>query len=91
MARDDDYADDGAHDGSVPTTASSSEQQQVPGGRTYTVDDYVDAHGALLVELVAIDGAGHAWPGGPDGASFSDPTGPDATGMSYAFFAAHPR
>ena len=85
----DDYADDGAHNGSVPTVAVSTATLQVPNGRSYDRNQFADHAGALLIDDYVVHGAGHAWPGGPASASFTDPTGPDATAMSYGFFLAH--
>jgi poly(hydroxyalkanoate) depolymerase family esterase len=86
----DDWADDGAHNGSVPTTAAATATMQVAnGGRSYDVSSFDDKSGALLVESFVIHGAGHAWPGGPASASWTDPLGPDATSISYDFFLAH--
>jgi poly(hydroxyalkanoate) depolymerase family esterase len=87
----DDWADDGAANGSIPTTAASTVTAMVPGGRSYDLGRFLDGAGALLIESYVVHGAGHAWPGGPAGQPFTDPTGPDATGLSWAFFVAHPR
>jgi len=87
----DDWADDGAHNGSVPTTAASTVTSQVPNGRSYDRSQFDDHAGALLIDYYVVHGAGHAWPGGPASATFTDPTGPDATAISYDFFVAHPR
>jgi poly(hydroxyalkanoate) depolymerase family esterase len=87
----DDYADDGAHNGSVPTTAASTSTLQVPNGRSYDRSRFDDHAGAPLIDYYVIHGAGHAWPGGPASATFTDPTGPDATAISYDFFLSHAR
>ncbi|MCU1277829.1 MAG: phaZ1 [bacterium] len=87
----DDYADDGAHNGSVPTAAAATSTLQVANGRSYDRSRFDDHAGALLIEYYVIHGAGHAWPGGPASATFTDPTGPDATALSYDFFLAHAR
>ncbi|MGZ3428223.1 MAG: extracellular catalytic domain type 1 short-chain-length polyhydroxyalkanoate depolymerase [Polyangia bacterium] len=86
----DDYADDGAHNGSMPTTAASTATLTVPGGRSYDRSQFDDQAGALIIDYYVIHGAGHAWPGGPASASFTDPTGPDASAISWDFFSAHP-
>jgi poly(hydroxyalkanoate) depolymerase family esterase len=86
----DDWADDGALDGSVPTAAASTSTLTVPGGRSYDRSQFDDHSGALVIDYYVIHGAGHAWPGGPASATFTDPTGPDATAISYDFFSAHP-
>ena len=87
----DDYADDGAHDGTVATAAAATTTATVPNGRSYDRSEFDDRSGAALIDYYVIHGAGHAWPGGPASASFTDPTGPDATTLSYEFFRSHPR
>jgi poly(hydroxyalkanoate) depolymerase family esterase len=86
----DDWADDGALNGSVPTSAASTSTLTVPGGRSYDRSQFDDHSGALVIDYYVVHGAGHAWPGGPASATFTDPTGPDATAISYDFFSAHP-
>jgi poly(hydroxyalkanoate) depolymerase family esterase len=86
----DDYADDGALDGSVSTSSASTANGQVPGGRGFVLQSFADRSGATLLESYVVQGAGHAWPGGPASAAFGDPGGPDATRLSYQFFVAHP-
>ncbi len=87
----DDYADDGAHNASVPTVAAATATLQVPNGRSYDRSQFDDQAGALLIDYYVVHGAGHAWPGGAPSATFSDPTGPDATTLGYDFFLAHPQ
>jgi poly(hydroxyalkanoate) depolymerase family esterase len=87
----DDYADDGAHDGSVPTTPASTMTLMAPGGRSYDRKQFDDRVGALLIDYYVVHGAGHAWPGGPASSSYTDPMGPGATAISYDFFLAHAR
>lgn len=74
----------------IDTTPDTVEHGQVPGGRTYTHLTHRSADGAPLVEQYLIDGAGHVYPGGCACSLYGDPSGPDATGLSWAFFAAHP-
>ena len=89
----DDWADDGALDGSAAAATPTHASGQVPGGRSYDIDRWLAPSAAMpvVVERWTIHGGGHAWPGGPAGATFTDPEGPDATALSWAFFAAHPR
>jgi poly(hydroxyalkanoate) depolymerase family esterase len=67
-----------------PTTASSG---QVRGGYAYTRRQWTDRRGALMHELLKVDGLGHAWSGGAPGGSYTDPRGPDATQAIWRFFA----
>jgi poly(hydroxyalkanoate) depolymerase family esterase len=87
--RTDDLAPDGVVDGDVDAVADVVAPGQVPDGRSYTRSVYRAADGRDLIEIVIIDGAGHAWPGG--NGLFGDPAGPDASAMQWDFFAAHPQ
>lgn len=86
-----DYADDGAHNGSVPTTRLSTASGSVAGGYTYDIDYYRNAAGANLEQRYLIHGMGHAYSGGSTAGSYTDPKGPDATNLTYDFFLAHAR
>jgi poly(hydroxyalkanoate) depolymerase family esterase len=85
-----DLADDAAANGSIPATATKTKQDQVAGGRSYTVRSYGDAKGGELIQYWLVHGMGHAWSGGCSCESYSDPQGPDETKAMYDFFAAHP-
>ena len=87
----DDHADDGTHNGSIPTTRSSTATGQVSGGHSYDVDFYVDALAAPLHERWLVRGMGHAWSGGCSCKPYNDPAGPDATAAMYDFFTRHPK
>jgi poly(hydroxyalkanoate) depolymerase family esterase len=67
-----------------PTTASRG---QIDGGHAYTRSQWADRRGALMHELIKVDGLGHAWSGGAPGGSYTDPGGPDATELIWRFFA----
>jgi poly(hydroxyalkanoate) depolymerase family esterase len=60
---------------------------QVQGGHAYTRTRWTDHRGALMHELLLVDGLGHAWSGGLAGGSHTDPRGPDATDAIVRFFA----
>jgi poly(hydroxyalkanoate) depolymerase family esterase len=77
-------------DSSTLSAPMSTENGQVPGGRSYTIKKYPDAKGKELVEYWTVHGMPHAWSGGCSCESYSDPTGPDETAAMYAFFASHP-
>lgn len=87
----DDYADDGSHNGSIPTSVASTQNGQVSGGESYTISHYVDGHGASLADYWLVHGMGHAWGGGCSCQLFADPSGPDETGAFWSFFSAHPK
>jgi poly(hydroxyalkanoate) depolymerase family esterase len=59
----------------------------VDGGHPYTRSQWTDRRGALVHELLMVDGLGHAWSGGAPGGSYTDPRGPDATEAIVRFFA----
>jgi poly(hydroxyalkanoate) depolymerase family esterase len=57
----------------------------------YTIEHYVDAAGAPLLDFWIIHGLMHNYAGGDPSVAFSDPLGPDITQAAYDFFMAHPR
>ena len=69
---------------------ASTEDGQVPNGRSYTIKKYDDAGGNELVEYWTVHGMTHAWSGGCGCEQYSDPQGPDETAAMYAFFVNHP-
>ncbi|MGH9055461.1 MAG: alpha/beta hydrolase family esterase [Acidimicrobiales bacterium] len=72
----------------IPQTAS---------GSGYTLTRYVGCTGGTSVELYALAGEGHEWPGGPHmPRAITSALGPqtqavDANALMWAFFEAHPR
>jgi poly(hydroxyalkanoate) depolymerase family esterase len=66
-----------------PTTISRG---QIDGGHAYTRSRWADRHGALIHELLKVEGLGHAWSGGTAGGSYSDPRGPNASETIWRFF-----
>jgi poly(hydroxyalkanoate) depolymerase family esterase len=56
------------------------------GGLAYTCARWHDRRGALVHELLLVDGLGHAWSGGPPSGSHTDSRGPDATDAIARFF-----
>ena len=85
-----DWADDGAANGSVSQTPARSQHFAPAGRRPYDVDYYVDAKGCALQEHWVIEGMNHAYSGGDASTMYSDPTGPEVTGPMWAFLLAHP-
>jgi poly(hydroxyalkanoate) depolymerase family esterase len=59
---------------------------RVGGGHAYTSSRWTDRDGAVVHELLKVDGLGHAWSGGAAGGSYTDPRGPDATEAIWRFF-----
>jgi poly(3-hydroxybutyrate) depolymerase len=72
------------HDPEHPT---SSWRGQDDRGHPYTQSRWTDGRGALMHELLEIDGLGHAWSGGAAGGAHTDPRGPCASEAIWAFFA----
>lgn len=72
------------------TVATSIRNEQIPGGRRYTVRDYRYG-GKLLAQHYIIDGMGHAWSGGDGSLPFTDPAGPDASVISWVFMSGFTR
>ncbi|MCP3104000.1 PHB depolymerase family esterase [Myxococcus sp. K15C18031901] len=83
-----DYGDDGLANDSIRSTPTATRTLRVPGGRTYTVKDYVYG-GELVAQKYEIQGMDHAWPGGDASYPFADPSGPDATTFMWDFFKQH--
>ena len=73
--------------------ASSPHTTQAKG---YTLTQYQGCQSSTAVELYAMTGEGHEWPGGPAmPAAITKPLGPqsdaiDANAVMWAFFEAHP-
>jgi poly(hydroxyalkanoate) depolymerase family esterase len=70
----------------VISRASSSRRIHVEGQRPYTQSRWIDTQGALMHELIDVEGLGHAWSGGAPGGSYTDPRGPSATEAIWNFF-----
>lgn len=62
---------------------------KVPGGRSYDVSTYLDAHRCLVGEKLLIHGMPHAWPGNatqdPKYTGYTDRTAPDGAEFAWAF------
>jgi poly(3-hydroxybutyrate) depolymerase len=71
------------HDRARP---SASRHARADGGLPYTHNRWEDTNGALMHELIEIDGLGHAWSGGAPGGSHTDSRGPSASEAIWAFF-----
>ena len=61
------------------------------GGRRFARTSIPAGPGAAAVELVEVQGLGHAWSGGAAEGSHTDSAGPDASAMMMRFFLDHPR
>jgi poly(3-hydroxybutyrate) depolymerase len=84
----DDWADNGAHDGSLAAAPAAHDSGQVTGGESWDRDRYARGDGSALAEHWVIHGMGHAWPGGDASQSLTDPAAPDGTTLAYDFFLA---
>jgi poly(hydroxyalkanoate) depolymerase family esterase len=71
--------------------AVRTERGRVPGGRTWSRRQRLDADGRVLAEHWLVHGGGHAWSGGRPTGSHTDPGGPDASAAMLRFFAGHAR
>jgi poly(3-hydroxybutyrate) depolymerase len=58
----------------------------VDGGYAYTRSRWMNRRGALVHELLLVEGLDHAWSGGAARGSYADPRGPDATYSIVRFF-----
>jgi len=85
-----DWADDGSLNGSVPTAPTTTRNEQLPNGRSYTVKTYADGHGKELAQYWLVPDMDHAWSGGCLCAQYSDPSGPNESKAMYDFFLNHP-
>jgi poly(hydroxyalkanoate) depolymerase family esterase len=75
------------HDPDQPTSSRTVDAES---GYAYTLSRWIDGRGALMHELLMVDGLGHAWSGGAAGGSYADPRGPSAAEAMWAFFALAP-
>jgi poly(hydroxyalkanoate) depolymerase family esterase len=66
---------------------AATSRHRSAGGRDYTRRQWTDGDGALVQELIEVDGMGHAWSGGAAGGSYTDPRGPSASDAIWDFFA----
>jgi poly(3-hydroxybutyrate) depolymerase len=83
-----DLADDGdgAND-SIDAIADGTEAMPAgPDRHAYTVHDYRDATGNLVLRKVLVDGLAHAWSGGDPDGSYTDALGPEASRLMWEFF-----
>jgi poly(hydroxyalkanoate) depolymerase family esterase len=67
-----------------PATVSHA---RTDAGLAYSRARWSDRRGALVHELLLVEGLGHAWSGGLPGGSHTDPRGPDAIDAIARFFA----
>jgi poly(hydroxyalkanoate) depolymerase family esterase len=67
---------------------SATRRGEVDGGHAYVRSRWMDRRGALMHELLSVDGLDHAWSGGARNGSHADARGPDATEAIWRFFEA---
>jgi len=70
---------------------SSAPQQATEGGLAVERTRWKGADGKTAVELVIVDGLGHAWSGGSPEGTFTDARGPDASRVILRFLLDHRR
>jgi len=85
-----DLADDGEDNESVMAQASGTVDQVHTGKLRYTLRNY-SAGKDVLMQLLWVEGLGHAWSGGDPAYAYAEPNGPDATALMFDFFAGHTR
>jgi len=90
----DDWADDGANNGSVSRMPARTEVGEVPDGHSYEIDTYEDSRGCVIVQRWLVHGMGHAWSQGQSNGSardqlLTDPLGPDLTQATIDFLLGH--
>lgn len=90
FAQTNDLADDGNDNDSVRAEPSATAQPTPTGKLTYTVRDY-SAGDDVLMQLLWVEGLGHAWSGGDAAFAYAEPGGPDATALMFDFFGRHRR
>jgi poly(hydroxyalkanoate) depolymerase family esterase len=73
--------------GARPASSARGES----GGRAFSVDAYGGAGGAPVVELMLVEGLGHAWSGGSSDGTYTEAAGPDASAHLLRFLLRHRR
>lgn len=90
FAQTNDLADDGNDNESVRAQPSATVQQKPDGKLEYALRDYPGGNGVLM-QLLWVEGLGHAWSGGDSAYAYAEPRGPDATALMLDFFARQKR
>ncbi|TYS16754.1 PHB depolymerase family esterase [Rossellomorea vietnamensis] len=81
-----DLAQNGTNDNWIDDQPERTNNFTVSGGRNYSVSDYEDGDGNVLMKKVTVQNMGHAWSGGSSQGSYTDPQGPDASRLMWEFF-----
>jgi poly(hydroxyalkanoate) depolymerase family esterase len=71
--------------------SASPAERSTDGGLGVERTRWNAADGGTMVELVIVDGVGHAWAGGSPEGTFTDARGPDASRLILDFLLAHHR
>ena len=71
--------------------SASPAERSTEGGLAVERTRWNAADGGTAVELVIVDGLGHAWSGGSPDGTFTDARGPDASRLILRFLLAHSR
>lgn len=80
-----DLAGDDSDDDDIDYTAETTETRTSP-GHSYTINEYADGDGNIVVVKYMVDGMGHAWAGGAQGGSYTDSDAPNASRIMWGFF-----
>ncbi|MFL5540320.1 MAG: hypothetical protein ACJ8J0_15120, partial [Longimicrobiaceae bacterium] len=71
--------------------SASPAERSTEGGLAVERTRWKAADGTIVIELVIVDGLGHAWSGGSPEGTYTDPRGPDAARLVLDFLLAHHR
>lgn len=75
----------GSQEGPISLAPSATREEQVPGGRAYTVAEFRDPDRCLIAERWIIHGMPHAWPGETDLPGYGDTRAPSGAEATWAF------
>jgi poly(hydroxyalkanoate) depolymerase family esterase len=69
--------------------SASPAERTTEGGLAVERTRWKSANGGTAIELVIVDGLGHAWSGGSAEGTYTDPRGPDASRLILDFLLSH--
>jgi poly(hydroxyalkanoate) depolymerase family esterase len=87
LAQTNDFSDDAnSKNDSIDDHADAAKTVKPQSGYHYTIYDYQDSKGAIIMKKVLVEDLEHAWSGGNPAGSYTDSKGPDASAMMWDFF-----